>query len=100
MSLTLGEVSLKISTAELVLRDVMADVMAKRKNSTNEERSLWLSRITYAVYTCKEAVLEINELTGASGGLLSNPIQRAVRDISIATNHVVFAKNSNASISR
>ncbi len=90
----IGEAALKIDTAELVLRDVMADVMAKRNSATNEERNYWLSRMAYAVYTCKDAVLRISEETGASGGFLSNPIQRAVRDISIATNHVVFSKTS------
>ncbi|MEM9623960.1 MAG: acyl-CoA dehydrogenase family protein [Pseudomonadota bacterium] len=90
----LGEAALKIDTAELVLRDVMADVMAKRNKASNAERNYWLSRIAYAVYACKEAVLRINEETGASGGFLSNPVQRAVRDISIATNHVIFSKTS------
>jgi alkylation response protein AidB-like acyl-CoA dehydrogenase len=88
----IGEAALKIDTAELVLRDVLAEVMAKRNKATNEERSHWLSRMAYAVYTCKEAVLRMSEETGASGGFLSNPIQRAVRDISIATNHIVFSK--------
>ena len=88
----LGGAALKIETAELVLRDVMADVMAKRNHSSPKERNYWLSRMAFAVYTCKEAVLEISEETGASGGLLSNPIQKAVRDISIAANHIVFAK--------
>ena len=90
----IGEAALKIDTAELVLRDVLADVMAKRNRATQSERSNWLSRMAYAVFTCKEAVLRISEETGASGGFLSNPIQRAVRDISIATNHVVFSKTS------
>ncbi len=90
----LGEAALKIESAELTLRDTMADVMARRNRATNEERSHWLSRMAYAVFTCKEAVLAISEETGASGGLLNNPIQRAVRDISIATNHVVFSKSS------
>lgn len=90
----LGEAALKIDTAELVFRDVLADVMAKRNQASTEDRSRWLSRMAYAVYTCKEAVLRISEETGASGGFLSNPIQRAVRDISIATNHVVFSKTS------
>lgn len=93
----LGEAALKIETAELILRNVMADIMAKRKTASHAERSMWLSRMAYAVYTCKEAVLQISEETGASGGLLSNPIQRAVRDISIATNHVIFSKNSRFS---
>ncbi len=94
VSHVIGEAALKVETAELVMRDVMADVMAKRNRSSNEERSHWLSRMAYAVFTCKEAVLRISEETGASGGFLNNPIQRAVRDISIACNHVVFAKTS------
>ena len=90
----IGAAALKIDAAELVLRDTLADVMDKRNRASNAERSHWLSRIAYAVFTCKEAALAISEETGASGGFLSNPIQRAVRDISIATNHVVFAKAS------
>ncbi len=90
----IGEAALKIETAELVFRDVLADVMAKRNTATNAERAHWLSRMAYAAFSCKEAVLRVSEETGASGGFLSNPIQRAVRDISIATNHVVFAKAS------
>ncbi len=39
-------------------------------------------------------MLQISEHIGASGGLLSNPIQRSVRDISIAANHVIFAKQA------
>ena len=92
MSSVIGEAALLIDTAELLLRSVLADVMAKRNAATDAERAYWLSRQAHAAYICKEAVLRISEHTGASGGFLSNPIQRAVRDISIATNHVVFAK--------
>lgn len=88
----IGEVALKLEAAELVLRNVLKDVMEKRNNASPTEGALWLSRIAYAAFTCKDAVLQISEHTGASGGLLSNPIQRAARDISIAANHVVFAK--------
>lgn len=90
----IGEVALMIDSAELLLRSVLAEVMSKRNKATNAERTRWLSRQAHAVYICKEAVLKISAETGASGGFLNNPIQRAVRDISIATNHVVFAKNS------
>jgi alkylation response protein AidB-like acyl-CoA dehydrogenase len=93
VSALVGEASLKVEAAELILRDTIADVMAKRNRASNQERSHWLSRMAYAVFTCREAVLAISEETGASGGFLSNPIQRAVRDVSIAANHVVFAKS-------
>jgi len=42
---------------------------------------------------CKEAAHQIADASGASGGFLDNPVQRAVRDVSIASNHVVFAKD-------
>ena len=58
-----GEASLKIEAAELILRDTIADVMAKRNRASNQERSHWLSRMAYAVFTCKEAVLAISEET-------------------------------------
>jgi hypothetical protein len=35
----IGEAALKMDTAALVLRDVMADVMAKRNKETNAERA-------------------------------------------------------------
>ena len=90
----LGEAALKIEAAEILMRDVLKDVMAKRNRADDQTRSHWLSKIAYGVYSCKDATLQISAETGASGGHLSNPIQRAVRDISIASNHVVFSKHS------
>ena len=90
----IGEASLAIDTAEMLLRGVLADVMAKRDSATRAERVQWLSRAAYAAHTCKAAAMSIGEEMGASGGFLDNPVQRALRDISIAANHVVFAKSS------
>jgi len=95
VSKVLGEVSLKLETAELVLRDVLRDVMEKRNKATPTERAHWLTRQTYAVHMCKEAALQIADVSGASGGHLDNPVQRAVRDVSIASNHVVFNKDGH-----
>jgi len=94
VSKLLGEVSLKLETAELVMRDVLRDVMEKRNKASAEERERWLSRQAHAVHVCKEAALQISDATGASGGHLDNPVQRAVRDISVASNHVVFSKDN------
>lgn len=94
VSPVIGEAALKIESAELLLRSVLQDVMEKRNTSSQGQRGEWLSRIAHAAYTCKDAVLQISAETGASGGFLDNPIQRAVRDISIAANHVVFAKHA------
>ena len=94
VSKILGEVSLKVETAELLMRSVLQDVMSKRSEANSEERTHWLSQIAYAVHTCKEASIQIADVTGASGGHLDNPVQRAVRDIAVASNHVVFSKDS------
>ena len=94
VSNVIGEAALKIESAELTMRAVLHDVMAKRNTASTAERSHWLSRLAFAVYTCKEAVWQISAETGASGGFLDNPVQRAFRDIAIASNHVVFSRAS------
>jgi len=94
VSKVLGEVSLKVDSAELSMRSVLRDVMDKRNDASAQQRSHWLSQIAYAVHSCKEASIQLADVTGASGGHLDNPVQRAVRDIAIASNHVVFSKDS------
>lgn len=94
VSPVIGEAALKVESAELLMRSVLQDAMEKRNAASNDERSEWLSRLAHAAYICKDAVMQISAETGASGGLLNNPIQRAARDISIAANHVVFAKHA------
>jgi alkylation response protein AidB-like acyl-CoA dehydrogenase len=94
VSKVLGEVSLKVESAELLMRSVLRDVMDKRNDASAQQRSHWLSQIAYAVHSCKEASIQLGDVTGASGGHLDNPVQRAVRDIAIASNHVVFSKDS------
>ncbi|MBT3833571.1 MAG: hypothetical protein HOB98_04495 [Gammaproteobacteria bacterium] len=49
---------------------------------------------TRSTRSCTGAVLQISSVTGSSAGHLSNPIQRALRDISIATNHRIFSKTN------
>ena len=39
-------------------------------------------------------IINIASVIGASGSRLDNPIQRALRDVSTATNHVVFDRES------
>jgi len=86
--------SLSIDAAELVLRDVLADVMAQRDQASMETRITWLTRMGHAVFMCREAVQDICSVTGASGSRLDNPIQRAMRDITTGSNHVIFDRES------
>lgn len=82
--------ALSIEAAELMFRDVLAQVMAQRNAATTECRSAWLSRISHAVFLCREAVQDIASVTGAGGARLESPIQRALRDITAGSNHVIF----------
>lgn len=90
----IAEAALAIDAAELVMRDVLRDVVAQRNNATVETRSAWASRISNAVFKCRDATNTIASLGGASGALLDNPIQRFARDINTASNHVVFEREA------
>ncbi len=39
---------------------------------------------------CRDAVRDICSVTGAGGSRLDNPIQRALRDITTGSNHLIF----------
>lgn len=82
--------ALNIDAAELVFRQVLDDVMTQRNSATIETRSSWLSRLAHAVFMCRDAVQDISSVTGASGARLESPIQRALRDITAGSNHVIF----------
>ena len=86
--------ALNIESAELLMRDTVADIMAKRDQATREDRTIWMTKVAHAVFMCRDAAQSISLCAGASGHFLSNPIQKAVRDANTASCHVVFDKDS------
>lgn len=64
--------------------------MAQRNRASIETRSTWLARQAHAVFLCCDALQDIASVTGASGSRLESPIQRALRDITAGSNHVIF----------
>ncbi len=91
---SIAEASLTIDAAELLLRSVLADMMDKRGDASPEERSSWMTKISHAVFLCRDATQSIASFTGASGAMLDSPIQRCGRNISAAANHVIFDRES------
>ena len=89
-----AEAALTIEAAELLMRNTMIDLMARREAATKEMRAAWSAKISHAVFMCREAVQSICMNAGASGHFLDNPIQRASRDINAAACHVVFDKST------
>jgi len=89
-----AQAALNIEAAELLLRDVLRDVMNQRNTAPPETRGAWVSRMAHAVFMCRSAVQDIVSVTGAGGLRLDSPIQRALRDITTGSNHIIFDRES------
>ncbi|MEM9177092.1 MAG: hypothetical protein AAGC67_17880 [Myxococcota bacterium] len=89
-----ADAALRVETAELILRDVLRDVMAQRNQASRETRSGWVTRMAHAVFMCRSAVQDVVSISGASGARLESPIQRALRDITTGSNHIIFDRES------
>jgi alkylation response protein AidB-like acyl-CoA dehydrogenase len=86
--------ALNVEAAELLFRDVLRDVMDQRYAASRETRSGWMSRIAHGVFMVRDAIIDLASVTGASGSRLDSPIQRALRDIQTASNHVFIDRES------
>jgi hypothetical protein len=82
--------ALNLEAAELLFREVLRDVMDQRYAASIETRSGWMSRLSHGVFMARDAIAELASITGASGSRLDSPIQRALRDVQTASNHVFF----------
>ena len=90
----IAEASLTIDAAERLMRSVLAEMTERRAEASPEERSAWASTVAHAVFMCRDATQSIASLVGASGAMLDNPVQQCARDISTASNHVIFERES------
>ncbi len=89
-----AKAALTCEAAELVFREVLRELMEQRYAASMQTRSGWMSRMAHAVFMTRDAIAELATITGASGARLDSPIQRAVRDIQTASNHVFFDRES------
>ncbi len=85
-----AKAALTLEAAELMFREVLRDLMEQRFSASRETRSSWMTRISHAVFMVRDAMTELASITGASGSRLESPIQRALRDIQTASNHMFF----------
>jgi alkylation response protein AidB-like acyl-CoA dehydrogenase len=80
--------------AELLLRDVAAQVMELRDRATPEDRGRFAASIAHAVHQARRVIQDVAEASGASAHLASHPLQRALRDVNVASCHVVFERDA------
>ncbi len=51
----IAEASLSIDAAELLMRDMLAGLMAGRADAAVEERSAWITKVSHATFMCRDA---------------------------------------------
>jgi alkylation response protein AidB-like acyl-CoA dehydrogenase len=88
--LRIAQATLEARQAELMLRDVAADVMRLRNRASATDRARWAASYSHAVHQARRVVQMVAEGSGASAHFENDPLQRAHRDINMATCHIAF----------
>ena len=86
----LARVEIEVREAELLVRNVVADVSARRNTATMEDRARWATQFALAVDRCKRVIQTVIEGSGAHAHFLDSPLQRAFRDVNTISCHMVF----------
>jgi len=86
----LAHAAIEIQQAELLLRDVAAEVRALRNQATRLQRARWVASGAHALHQAKRVIQDASEASGASAHFQSHPLQRALRDANVASCHLVF----------
>jgi hypothetical protein len=86
----LARVDLQVRQAELLLRDTVADVCARRDEASVTDRACWTASFATVVDQSKDAIRQIADASGASAHFQSDPLQRALRDVTTMSSHAIF----------
>jgi alkylation response protein AidB-like acyl-CoA dehydrogenase len=86
----LARVEVDVREAELLMRDTVEDVCARRNTAGIEDRARWAAQLAVAVDRCKRVIQTVCEASGAHAHFLDHPIQRALRDVNTISCHTVF----------
>jgi 3-hydroxy-9,10-secoandrosta-1,3,5(10)-triene-9,17-dione monooxygenase len=92
LHVVLGDVSAQVHIAELLVREAaveMVELARAGRSADIPARAAMRSRIAHAAMLCREAVRTMVDAGGSSLHLLDNPLQRAARDITVASAHVI-----------
>lgn len=86
----LASAAMTVRAAEALMRGVIAEVLDQRSDADERTRLGWTTSVAHAVAMCQEAIAQVCEAAGASSHFLSNPLQRARRDVNTIACHTVF----------
>jgi 3-hydroxy-9,10-secoandrosta-1,3,5(10)-triene-9,17-dione monooxygenase len=90
----LAQAEVEARQAELLLRDVAAEVCEKRNEASLEERARWAASLCHVVHQSRRIIADVAEASGASAHFQTHPLQRALRDVNTLSCHAVFDRDA------
>ena len=90
VQIRIAEISAQMDAAELLARRALALARADYSGMSIETRTLLRRDFTFAVHTLREAMDDLVKISGSSGLLDDNPVQRCWRDVHAISSHVVM----------
>jgi 3-hydroxy-9,10-secoandrosta-1,3,5(10)-triene-9,17-dione monooxygenase len=90
VQIRLAEIGAQIDAAELLARRALATARADYTGMSMETRTLLRRDFTYAMRQLRDAVDALVKISGSSGLMQNNPVQRCWRDVHAISSHVVM----------
>lgn len=86
----LARLSIAVDQTELLLRDTVRDLCARRERCEAADRARMQARFATVVDQSKQIISQVCAASGANAHQLSDPFQRARRDVEVMGTHVAF----------
>jgi len=90
VQIRVAEIAARIDAAELLARRAFAKAREDYTGMSLETRTLLRRDFTYAVRMLREAMDDLVKISGSSGLMDDNPVQRCWRDVQAISSHVVM----------
>ena len=90
VQIRIAEIAAKIDAAELLARRAFATARRDYAGMSLQDRTLLRRDFTYAVRSSREAMDDLVKISGSSGLMDDNSIQRCWRDVHAISSHVVM----------
>jgi 3-hydroxy-9,10-secoandrosta-1,3,5(10)-triene-9,17-dione monooxygenase len=90
VQLKVAEIGAQIDAAELLARRALATARADYSGMTMETRTLLRRDFTYAMRMVRDAMDDLVKISGSSGLMDNNSVQRSWRDVYAISSHVVM----------
>jgi 3-hydroxy-9,10-secoandrosta-1,3,5(10)-triene-9,17-dione monooxygenase len=90
VQIRIAEIAAQIDAAELLARRAFATARADYTDMSIETRTLLRRDFTYAVRILREAMDDLVKISGSSGLMDDNSVQRCWRDVHAISSHVVM----------